>query len=134
MERDLWSVLYCYLRATAREVRQKYVHLQPWVIAATLLWAALHDRPIAWACNPAHWNTTTLRPARIPSPATMSRRIDRVSTGVFWRALEQRLRSSGEPALLAFVDGKPLPVGGNSKDPDAHWGRAAGGLAKGYKL
>jgi hypothetical protein len=33
--------------------------------------------------------------------------------------MEQRLRSSGHPALLAFLDGKPLPVGGNSKDPDA---------------
>jgi len=47
---------------------------------------------------------------------------------------EQRLRATGRPALLAFVDGKPLPVGGNSKDPDAHWGRGVGGLAKGYKL
>jgi hypothetical protein len=32
------------------------------------------------------------------------------------------------------VDGKPLVVGGCSKDPDARFGRAAGHTAKGYKL
>lgn len=134
MERELWPVLYHSLQQTAKEVQQKYVQLQPWVIVATLLWAALHDRSVHWACNPDHWDTTALRPPRLPSEATMSRRVDHVSTGLFWRALEQRLRGSGHPALLAFLDGKPLPVGGNSKDPDARWGRGAGGLAKGYKL
>jgi hypothetical protein len=134
MERELWPVLYHYLQQTAKEVQQKYVQIPPWIIVATLLWAAVHDRSVHWACNPAHWDTTSLRPPRLPSEATMSRRADKVSTGVFWRALEQRLRGSGHPALLAFLDGKPLPVGGNSKDPDARWGRGAGGLAKGYKL
>jgi hypothetical protein len=75
-----------------------------------------------------------LRPLHLPSEATMSRRIDRVTTGVFGRALEQHLRGNGQAALLAFLDGKALPVGGNSKDPEAHWSRGAGGLAKGYKL
>jgi hypothetical protein len=134
MERELWPVLYHYILETAKEVRQKYVQIQPWIIVATMLWAALHDRPVCWACKSEHWDTTRLRPFRIPSEATMSRRVDRVATGVFWRALEQRLRGSGNPALLAFIDGKPLAIGGNSKDPDAHWGRGAGGLAKGYKL
>jgi hypothetical protein len=134
MERELWPVLYQSLQETAKEVRQKYVQLQPWVIVATMLWAAVHDRPVKWACDPRHWSTTELRPATIPSESTMSRRVDAVSTGVFWRALEQRLRQSSRPGLAAFLDGKPLPVGGDSKDPDARWGRGAGGLAKGYKL
>jgi hypothetical protein len=64
----------------------------------------------------------------------MSRRVDSVGTGIFWRALQERLRNSDHPALVSLLDGKPLPVGGNSKDPDARWGRGAGGLAKGYKL
>jgi hypothetical protein len=134
MERELWPILYRYLRQTAREVRQKYVQIQPWIIVATMLWAALHDRPVCWACKPQHWSTTAMRPARIPSEATMSRRVDSEATAVFWRALEQRLRAAGHAALLAFIDGKPLPIGGNSKDPDARWGRGAGGLVKGYKL
>lgn len=134
MERELWATLYRCVRLTAHEVHQKYVQMQPWVIVATMLWAALHDRPVAWACHRCNWSTTRLRPGRIPSEPTMSRRADSVATGIFWRQLEQHLRQTGHPDLIAFVDGKPLPVGGNSKDPDAHWGRGAGGLAKGYKL
>ncbi len=134
MERELWPLLYRYLRATADHVSQKYVQIQPWIVVATMLWAALHDRPVSWACNPRNWSTTKLRPRRIPSQPTMSRRVDSVGTGLFWYRLQEKLRGSGHPALLAFVDGKPLPVGGNSKDPDAHWGRGAGGLAKGFKL
>jgi hypothetical protein len=33
-----------------------------------------------------------------------------------------------------MIDGKPLPIGGCSKDRQAGYGRAAGGKAKGYKL
>ena len=35
---------------------------------------------------------------------------------------------------MAVLDGKPLTVSGVSKDPEAYWGRGAGGKAKGYKL
>jgi hypothetical protein len=134
MERELWPPLYRLIRETAQEVRQKYVQIQPWIIVATMLWAALHDRPVCWACQGRHWSTTTLRPGRIPSPATMSRRVDRVGVALFWHALEQRIRASGSPALVSFLDSKPLPVGGKSKDPDAGFGHGAGLLAKGYTL
>jgi hypothetical protein len=134
MERELWPPLYRLIRETATDVRQKYVQYQPWVLVAVLLWAALHDRPMSWACQRRHWNTTTLRPHRLPSAATLSRRVDGVGVGLFWRALEARVRAAGSPALVAFVDGKPLPVGGNSKDPDARFGHGAGCVAKGYKL
>ena len=134
MERELWPPLYRLLTDTAKDFSQKYVRHHPRVLVAVLLWAALHDRPVRWACQRRHWSTTTRRPARLPSQSTMSRRVDRVAVGLFWRELERRLREAGEPALVAFVDGKPLPVGGGSKDPDAAWGRGAGCVAKGYKL
>jgi Transposase DDE domain len=134
MERELWPPLYRLLRDTAKDFRQKYVQHQPWVLLAVMLWAALHDRPVSWACRRRHWSTTALRPWRLPSPATMSRRIDGAGLALLWRAVEQRLRDSGTPALIAVVDGKPLPVGGNRKDPDARFGRGAGCIAKGYKL
>jgi hypothetical protein len=134
MERELWPLLYRLLQATAKDFQQKYVTYQPWVLAAVLLWAALHDRPLSWACREDHWSTTRLRPVQLPSPATLSRRLYSVGTGLFLHALEQRLRDSGEPRLVAFLDGKPLPVGGASKDPEAKRGRAARGMAKGYKL
>ena len=134
MERELWPPLYHLLRDVAKDFQQKYVQYQPWILVAVLLWAALHDRPIAWACQTRHWSTTTLKPRRLPSPSTLSRRLDSAGVGLLLHALEQRLRDSGPPALVAFVDGKPLPVGGNSKDPDARFGHGAGTIAKGYKL
>ena len=134
MERELWPPLYRLLREVARDFRQKNVTYQPWVLVAVLLWASLHDRTIRWACQRRHWSTTTLRPARLPSPSTLSRRLYGVGTGLFLRALEQRLRDTQDPRLLAVLDGKPLPVSRVSKDKDARVGRGAGGMAKGYKL
>jgi hypothetical protein len=134
MERELWPILYREVRACAKDFSQKYVQTQPWVLVACCLWAILHDRPAQWACQPANWAATRLRPWRLPSPATLSRRAYEVAVGFFWHALEQRLRGCHEPALIAFLDGKPLPVGGYSKDPDAAYGRGAGTMDRGYKL
>ena len=135
MERELWPLLYRELRRAAGDFSQKYVQIPAWVLVAVSLWAALHDRPVAWACDPANWGATTMRPWKLPSPSTMSRRAYSVGTGLLWRALQERLRRLGPgPALVASLDGKPLPVGGYTKDPDAAYGRGAGVMAKGYKL
>jgi hypothetical protein len=135
MERELWPPLYHAVREVAKSFHQKYVSFQPWVLVALLLWAALHDRPLAWACRAQNWSTTKLRPWRLPHRTTVGRRIDGLAVGAFLRELERYLRDRGERALLLSVlDGKPLPVSGVSKDPDAAWGRVAGGRAQGYKL
>lgn len=136
MERELWPVLYRTVRDVARDFQQKYVQIPAWVLLLTMLWAALHDRPILWACDHSNWSTTKLRPRKLPSPSTMSRRVDSIGVGLLWRAVEGRLRemSATDPSLISFLDAKPLPVGGSTKDPDARFGRAAGCMAKGYKL
>jgi Transposase DDE domain len=134
MERELWPLLYRELRACANDFSQKYVQMQPWVLVACSLWAILHDRPAQWACDSENWGTTRLRPWRLPSPSAISRRAYEIAAGFLWRALEERLRGRQEPALIAFLDGKPLPVGGYSKDPDAAYGRGAGTMDRGYKL
>lgn len=134
MERELWPILYHELAAAARDFRQKYVQHQPWAVAAVLLWAALHDRPVAWACDRRNWSTTRLRPARLPSQPTASRRARKTAFGLFLAFLADRLRGRGLPGLALSVDGKPLVVGGCSHDPDARFGRAAGHLGRGYKL
>jgi Transposase DDE domain len=130
MERELWPRIYHELRAVARVTHQKGVTYQPWVIAAVLLWAALHDRSVAWACDPRNWSTTRLRPEPLPSEATMSRRPKRVVFAVFLNRVAERLKGDGPPAWELTIDGKPLPVGRCSKDPDAR----AGPLGRGYKL
>ena len=61
MERELWPPLYHVLCDVAKDFTQKYVSYHPWVLVAVLCWAALHDRPLSWACNPRPWSTTRLR-------------------------------------------------------------------------
>lgn len=136
MERELWPRLYRTVRAVATGFSQKYVPIPGWVLVLTLLGAAIHDRPICWACQAENWPMNDRRPDRLPSPATRSRRVYGVAVGLLGRAVEQRLRTlaSPPPALLAFLDGKPLPVGGCTKDREARYGRGAGRMAKGYKL
>jgi hypothetical protein len=89
---------------------------------------------VSWACDEKNWVATTLRPARVPSKSTLSRRLRRLETPIFMRFLIQQIRATDDPRLIAVIDGKPLPVGGASKDPEARCGRGAAGLAKGYKL
>src|SRR4051795_9168953 len=103
MERELWPVLYRLVRQVGRDFSQKYVQIQPWVLVACSLWAALHDRTAEWACDEANWATTSLRPWKLPSPSTMSRRAYGVTVGMLWHALEGRLRDCSEPALVAFL-------------------------------
>ena len=133
MERELWPPLYRLLQQVAATVRQKDATYQPGIIVAVLLWAALHDRPITWACDVRNWGTR-LRPFRLPSASTMSRRLGDIAVGVILQAMETQLREAGQPDLVEVIDGKPLPVGGLSHDPDARCGHGAGKLAKGYKL
>ena len=134
MERELWPLLYRLLQQTAQEVRQKYVQHQPWVIAAVMLWAALHDRPMSWACERQHWSTTKLCPARLPSASAVSRRSHRVGFAVFLNHLTEHLRGTPLASLIVVLDGKPLLVGGCSHDHEARFGRAAGHIGRGYKL
>ena len=135
MERELWAALYRTVRATAADFSQKYVQIPGWAVLLTLLWAALHDRSVEWACDENNWQSTRLRLPHVPSPATMSRRVDGVGVGLLWRAVQERLRAANPPAAwLSFLDGKPLPVGGCSKDRDARYGRGAGTMDRGYKL
>ena len=133
MERELRPSLYRLLRDVGKTHRQKYVQYPPWVVVAVFLWAALHDRPVSWACQRRHGSTTPCKPWPLPSRYTVGRRADRVGCGLVFRALERRLRDCGALHLRSFPDGKPLPIGGCGKDPDARFGRAAGCVAKGYK-
>jgi hypothetical protein len=132
MERELWEVLCLFAsRLYNRSARSCYGDD---VICAVCWWAVVHDRPISWACHREHWPPDFRLP--LPSQPTMSRRLRSAPVEQLFADVEQALLTwfvVAGPQVLA-VDGKPLPVGGPSKDADAAWGRAAGGLAKGYKL
>jgi Transposase DDE domain len=134
MERELWPRIYHLVMACGTSIRQSDVTFQPHLLVLVLLWAALHDRPQSWACDEANWSTTALRPAALPSAATVSRRLRSIAVGVLMRDLAARLRDIVPPPLIAALDGKPLPLGGASHDPDARNGHGAGKIARGYKL
>jgi hypothetical protein len=132
MERRLWDIVLTLLPESQPESGRRTYDDR--TILMVGLWAVLHDRPFCWACDPANW-TAPPPPAGLPHPSTLSRR---------WRqpGLAARAEAAHRAAVgrlgvatrYAAVDGRPLPVGGASKDPDAKPGRAAGGFAKGYKL
>lgn len=70
----------------------------------------------------------------MPSQSTISRRLETAEVQRLLADLERRLSAVDGGGWVMLVDGKPLLVGGHSKDPDAAWGRARRGWAKGYKL
>ena len=97
-------------------------------------WAILHDRPMSWACRAENWPATR-RPATLPDDSTVSRRWKRAALMEKAHAVHRAsVQCFGERSRYAIVDGRPLPVGGCSKDPDARAGRSAGGMGKGYKM
>lgn len=134
MERELWPRLYHLVMDVGHTVRITDVTYQPHAILLVFFWAALHDRPVCWACDERNWTTTTLRPFQLPSASTLSRRLRRVDTALLMRAVVAEARARGDPRLIATIDAKPLPVGGATGDPEAGYGYAAGVKAKGYKL
>lgn len=144
MECERWLQLY----ALACELSRGWPYGQRFsaaLIVGVFCWAVLHDRPVSWACQANHW-PAELRIGRLPSQSTMSRRLRSQPVQRLLRQMENALsRTSAAPpaAILKLaqctmeariIDAKALPVGGCSKDPDARWGRACGGNARGYKF
>lgn len=133
MEREVWTWIVAFVsRVTSGETSRRFTFSECKIVLV-YLWATLHDRPISWACRADNW-PPDLRPPRLPTPSTMSRRVRRGRFTAFLEAAHRRLRQGARRGLLHIVDGKPLPIGNHSHDPDAGYGRAAGGKAKGYKL
>jgi hypothetical protein len=64
----------------------------------------------------------------------MSRRLGTTEVQRLLADMEQRLVALAHRGWVMLLDGKPLLVGSHSKDPDAAWGHARRGWAKGYKL
>ncbi len=102
-------------------------------IVKVYYWSVICDRPTSWACHKQNW-PIHLRKRPLPSPATMSRRLRSAPVMALLDRLERRVTAPAGPGLFWMIDGKPLPIGGCSKDQQAGYGRAAGGKAKGYKV
>lgn len=133
MERELWRWIVGGLKRLPRWWPRGAVYDNR-VVLAVLLWAALHDRSITWACLRSSWPVQAWR-RRLPDQSTLSRRLrdprvlDDLERLVI--ILQRPLRAS--PTTL-IVDGKPLPVSVFTADAEAKLGWGAGRHAKGYKL
>ena len=103
-------------------------------IIMVVLWAVLHDRPIQWACQAEHW-PRAFCPARLPHASTVSRRARKPAvTAELERVFQRTVACLDDGGRYAAIDGRPLLVGGASKDRDARPGRAVRGMGRGYKL
>ena len=137
MERERWYRLYRLAVELSRGWRDGHVYHAAFIVGV-YLWAAVHDRPVVWACEPINW-PPEMKIGKLPSQATMSRRLRSQAVRDLLVLLEDGLRrlttdSAAAAAEPLVIDGKPLVVGGYSKDPEAKYGRAAGGFSNGYKV
>lgn len=129
MERELWNALMERLGSTVcrRPPRSQYTDQD---IVRVILWAALHDRPISWACLASSWPRGC---GVVPDASTVSRRSSTLGVRKLLRSLAPRGRLDRGGSMLC-VDGKPLVVSRFSKDRQARFGHADGGMRRGYKL
>jgi hypothetical protein len=135
MEPELWAELSAAISAVQRQVRFNPRDTHPTALIVRVhLWAALHDRPTSWACDPRHWTDRTRPPAGLPDQSTMSRRTRRMDFEPFLELLGRRLGGGAGGGLVRVVDGKPLELPNHTTDRDAGWGRGVSRTSVGYKL
>ena len=133
MEHQLWKAIVAVVRGLNNPPTPARFDFSHEDIVKVYYWSVVCDRPTCWACRPEHW-PLHLRKQPLPTPSTMSRRLRSRPVVALLDALEQRVVAPKEPGLFWIIDGKPLTIGGCSKDRQAGYGRAAAGKAKGYKL
>lgn len=133
MDGELWKGLYLAVFEVGKQVHNHRVQFGHTWIVLVYLWAVLHDRPVSWACREQNWPESQRHWPK-PSPSTMSRRLRRPEVRAILVRLLEHFNGQLGRSGYCWMDGKPLVIGGNSKDPDAGYGRAAGCKGKGYKL
>ena len=133
MEHQLWKSIVALLDELNKpRTPSVFDFSHEWIIQVWY-WAVIHDRPVSWACQRRHW-PLPLRQRRLPSDATMSRRLRSAPVLALLKQMERRVTAPAKPGLFWMIDGKALVIGGCSKDKQAAFGRAAGSIGKGYKV
>ena len=133
MEHQLWKAIVEWLLRCGKPRRPRDTFSDA-EIAKIFFWAALHDRPMSWACEQTNWPLHERRWAK-PSQSRLSRRLRSKSVCQLLERLEHELlRPQHDLQLVWMIDGKPLTISGCSKDRQAGYGRAAGCKARGYKI
>jgi hypothetical protein len=103
------------------------------IIVLILFFGVLHQLSEPEALVRRRWPVWT-RKLRFPSRSQFNRRAKRESVREAIGRIDEAFRSELPRTQEKACDGKPLIVGGFSKDPDATRGHVPGGWARGYKL
>jgi hypothetical protein len=133
MEHQLWKAIVRLLGKIGKAGAKARRRFSDHDIVATFYWAVLHDRPVSWACQRRHW-PIHLRKRLLPSSTTMSRRLQSPAVLSLLGEMDHRVVRPTTPGVFWMIDGKPLNIGGCSKDRQAGHGRSAGCKATGYKI
>ena len=133
MENELWKKVYQLVTNVAKGKTLKRATYSHADIVLTYLWAVLHDRPIYWACKKTNW-PIYYRRKPLPNPSTMTRRLRTTAIQTLLQEIEHVLVNMFPRSVCRWIDGKPLPIGGCSKDRQSAFGYGASCIAKGYKL
>jgi len=129
MDGKLWRRLYRIVRRLGDSKRGPRQQFADWEIVAWYWWSVLNDRPVAWLSG-GYAAPRALCQRRRPSASTLSRRLRSGSVKTLLGRLERRLTGPRRERFCKYIDGKPLPVGHASKDPDARFSRRS----KGYRM
>lgn len=134
MDECMWKVIRIAIRSADRSIpktgrRPRYGDA---LIVRMYFWSVAHDRPLRWACGRSSYNRF-MRPRALPSVSQFCKRVRSPRVGAIIRRVSELLSGRDEHTPLAFIDGKALPVGDATKDPDAGNGRGAGRFSRGYK-
>jgi hypothetical protein len=133
MERQLLKAILAVAAGLVERRSQARIVFDDLQIVRVFYWSVLCDRPQCWACDPRNWPLWDRRQP-LPSPSTLSRRLRSGSVQRLLDALHARLVPPTQGRLFWMIDGKPLVIGGASKDRQAGYGFGAGTKSKGYKL
>lgn len=133
MDDELLRRVYHYLFADGISPHTKRCRFSDAVIALIELFRVMGNLSAMQSLKRSRWPLWSRR-LKFPSYSQFIRRAKSASVQQQITQLSQRCRAQLGSGTEKVCDGKPLLVGGYSKDPDARTGKAPGGWGRGYKL
>ncbi len=133
MERQLLCAIVSVLnRLVERRSRGRFTYSDVDILRV-YYWSVINDRSRHWACQRQNWPLWDRRHP-LPSESELSRRMRSRSIRQLMDGVESHVTRPSGDCMWWIIDGKPMTIGGASKDRQAGFGRAAGCKAKGYKI
>ncbi len=128
----LLSIYHRLFPSTSSNIRGHFRYSDA-IVSLIYLFGVLYDRSTCWAHNKKNWPLWARR-LQFPSYSQLMRRLKKPQVMQMIQQMNQEFHGPMEAGNDKICDGKPLTVGGFSKDPDARRGKVPAGWAKGYKL